>query len=93
MNAEVIIELEKKVGEAISLIARLREEKEKLEGENQSLKHELENIRKKLEEYGRQRKKDNSESAEGMSGPEGRDIKKRLRNLAVKLAALEDSWN
>ena len=93
MNTEVLLGLERKVDEIIKLIVGLREEKEKLERENQSLKHQLEGVRIEIESLRKEKQSDTSESAGFNLGSDGLDIKKRLRKLAGKLAALEDSWN
>lgn len=92
MDTKLLLDLEKKVGEAVNLIAELRKEKENLQGENRSLKNQIENLSKEIKEYKSKVQKASSKAASG-GEVDGGLIRKRLRKLAGKLAALEDSWN
>lgn len=92
MNNDVILGLEKKVDEIIGQIVVLREEKEKLEKENHSLKHQLEGVKMEIEGL-RSKQKETSRTASRNLDSDGLAIKKRLQKLAGRLAALEDSWN
>ncbi|MEE9553356.1 MAG: hypothetical protein V3W18_03570 [candidate division Zixibacteria bacterium] len=93
MNSEVLLELENKIERAVSLVVDLRKEKEKLESENQSLKRQLEDFKKEIEEYKKQLRNEFSGSLKSDAGFDSREIRKRLKKLTGKLAALEDSWN
>ena len=93
MNSEVLLDLENRIGEAIDMIADLREEKEKLDTENQSLKKQLEQFKTEIEEYKKKSKNEFSDPARSGGDFNGLEIKKRLKKLVGKLAALEDSWN
>ncbi len=93
MNSEVLLDLENRIGEVIDLIADLRKEKEKLAAENQSLKQQLDKFKTEIEEYKKKAKDEYSDPARSGGDFNGLEIKKRLKKLAGKLAALEDSWN
>jgi len=93
MNSKVLKDLEIKIDEAVRVIADLRKEKEKLERENQSLKQTFIGLKKQIEEQ-KKKLKDEFSGLAGSNGDSGsREIKKRLKKLADRLAALEDSWN
>lgn len=93
MNSEVLLDLENRIGEVIDLIAGLRKEKEKLAAENQSLKQQLDEFKTEIEEYKKKATVESSNPARSGGDFNGLEIKKRLKKLAGKLAALEDSWN
>lgn len=93
MKNEVLLKLENRVEAAVKLIHDLRTEKENLDRDNKSLKLKLENLLKKIEELKSEQKNVSSKLAAAKSDSAGLEIKKRLRKLAGKLAALEDSWN
>ena len=85
--------MEKKIDEAIKMIVDIRKEKEKLKKENLSLKQQLDSFKTEVKEY--KKKLKNEFSGLPLSGGrfDSREVKKRLRKLTAKLAALEDSWN
>jgi len=93
MNSVPIKSLEDKIHRAIQLIAGLKDEKLKLEKENESLRAQLEELRVQVEGH----KKAIAERPEASSAAHPRFntrvVKERLEKLAVKLAALEDSWS
>ncbi len=93
MNSDVLNDLENKIDRAVGLIVDLRKEKEKLEIENHSLKQELKSLKSKIEEQTEKLKNDFSGFPGSDGDSSGREIKKRLRKLAARLAALENSWN
>lgn len=92
MDKNIITDLEEKVGRAIELIAGLKENNKKIEKENESLKHRLEDLRIKFDKY----KKDVEKKIEEASAPDSdfdsAEVKRRLSKLVGKLAAFEDSW-
>ena len=93
MNSEVLQDLERKIDEAIEVIVGLRKEKEKLETENQSLRGQIESFKTIIEEQKEKLKNEFSGSPGSNGDSHSQEIKRRLKKLAVRLAALEDSWN
>jgi chromosome segregation ATPase len=93
MNSDSIKNLENNVNRAIQTIGSLKDEKNKLKKEIESLSRQNEGLLKQIEEL----KLELSAKLESPSAlPSGFDVqavKTRLEKLAVKLAALEDSWN
>jgi FtsZ-binding cell division protein ZapB len=93
MDSTVLLDLERKIGEAINTIVDLRKEKEILKKENLSLNKQLDGLKKEIEEFKKKLRKNASIVADSALSSAAPDIRKRLRKLAGKLAALEDSWN
>ena len=88
MDKKILQDLEEKIDRAIELIAGLKVEKSKFEKENESLRRQAEESRKKIDEL----KKTGTLLASRANFESG-EIKARLEKLVGKLAALEDSWN
>jgi hypothetical protein len=90
MNSEIIKDLEKNIRQAVKVIASLKDEKLNVERENESLRHQVELLRKQVEE---QQKALGKAEASHNRNFDNQEIKVRLEKLVGKLAALEDSWN
>jgi regulator of replication initiation timing len=93
MKSDAIKNLEHEINRAVAAIARLKNDTNNLEKENESLRRQIEDHRARAEEY----KKALSTAAENprLAHPDidTPAVKARLEKLVVKLAALEDSWN
>jgi hypothetical protein len=90
MDSEIIKDLEKNIRHAVKVIASLKDEKLNIERENESLRHQVELLRKQVEE---QQKALTKAEASHHRNIDNQEIKVRLEKLVGKLAALEDSWN
>lgn len=93
MDLKVISDLENKIGRAVNMIADLKNETAKQKKENENLKRQLDGYRKEFETYEKNVMFKKSKAPVSQSGFDSRKIKERLKKLAGKLAALEDSWS
>jgi FtsZ-binding cell division protein ZapB len=93
MDSRIISNLEEKIDRAVELIRGLRNEKEEQEKEKDKLRHQLSECRKDFEEYKKSTKLKTHRAAKSPPAFDSRVVKERLKKLAGKLAALEDSWN
>ncbi len=84
MDLKTISDLEDKIGRAVEMLADLKNEKVRQKKENEKLKSQFDEYRKKVEK---------SKALASRPGFDSRKIKDRLEKLAGKLAALEDSWS
>lgn len=91
MQLEVLEKLEKKIGQALGRIDRLREENKQMSFSYNTMSIEVEEVKKisaKLEEENRRLKNKLSKSDQGKNQKELR-IKKRIERLVEKLNLLE----
>ena len=91
MQLEVLEKLEKKIGQALERIDRLREENKQMSSSYNTMSIEVEEVKKisaKLEEENRRLKGKLSKSDQGKDQKELR-IKKRIERLVEKLNLLE----
>ena len=91
MQLEVLEKLEKKIGQALGRIDRLREENKQMSSSYNTMSIEVEEVKKisaKLEEENRRLKDKLSKSDQGKNQKELR-IKKRIERLVEKLNLLE----
>ena len=91
MQLEVLEKLEKKIGQALERIDRLREENKQMSSSYNTMSIEVEEAKKisaKLEEENRRLKDKLSKSDQGKNQKELR-IKKRIERLVEKLNLLE----
>ena len=91
MQLEVLEKLEKKIGQALERIDRLREENKQMSSSYNTMSIEVEEVKKisaKLEEENRRLKDKLSKSDQGKNQKELR-IKKRIERLVEKLNLLE----
>ena len=93
MDSRFLEELEDKINCAVDLINRLKDSKIVLEKDNESLRHQLGNLHGKLASLERENSQRAEDSHAARVSIDVTMIKKRLKSLAGKLAALEESWN
>lgn len=93
MDSRIISNLEDKIDRAVMMIRGLKNEKEKQQKEKEKLRQQLNEFRTELEEYKRTTKLKPHRAAKSPPPFDSRMVKERLKKLAGKLAALEDSWN
>lgn len=93
MDSRIISNLEEKIDRAVEMIRGLKNEKAEQEKEKEKLRHQLDDCRKDFQEYRKNANLKNSRAAKSSPAFDSRMVKERLKKLAGKLAALEDSWN
>jgi FtsZ-binding cell division protein ZapB len=93
MDSRIISNLEDKIDRAVKMIRGLKNEKEKQQKEKEKLRQQLNEFRKDFEEYKKNTKLKSHRAAKTSPVLDSRKVKERLKKLAGKLAALEDSWN
>ena len=93
MDLKVISDLENKIGRAVNMIADLKNVTAKQKKENENLKRQVDGYRKEFETYEKNVMFKKSKAPVSQSSFDSRKIKERLKKLAGKLAALEDSWS
>jgi chromosome segregation ATPase len=92
MKSGSIRNLENNIDRAIEMIAELKDNRRKLEKENESLKRQVEELRGQLAEQKKALSALDGASRHARHDGELRAVKARLEKLVGKLAALEDSW-
>jgi len=93
MDSRLIKNLEDKIHRAVQMIAGLKDEKSKLEKENESLRAQLEELRIQMRDYKKALAERSVASSAVRPQFDTEAVRRRLEKLVVKLAALEDSWN
>ncbi len=93
MDSRIISNLEEKIDRAVELIRGLKDENREQEKEKEKLRHQLSECQNDFEEYRKNAKLKTQGAAKSSSAFDSRVIKERLKKLAGKLAALEDSWS
>jgi chromosome segregation ATPase len=90
-ESSVIKNLENNISRAIETIAELRNEKSKIEKENESLRRRIGELQGLLAEQKKAISRDEA-NRHARKDSELQEVKARLEKLVGKLAALEDSW-
>ncbi len=93
MDLKIISDLDDKIGQAVGMIADLKNETAKQKKENENLRRQVDGYRKEFETYKKKVMFEKSKAPVPQSSFDSRRIKERLKKLAGKLAALEDSWS